>query len=258
MLRRVLADIDAAIRHDPAARTRLEVFLAYPGVHALWLHQIAHALWQADRRLVARVVAHQNRFLTGVEIHPGATLGAGVFIDHGMGVVIGETATVGDGCILYKGVVLGGTSLERTVRHPQVGKNVVVGSNACVLGAIHIGDGARVGSGSVVIKDVPAGATVVGVPGRIVRDRHREDAAASLDHGSLPDPVAEVLRTLAERNEELTQRLERLEAALKLPRRARPRPRPEVRSDLLDDDPRQTLAEELTPDLPRIARRRGS
>ncbi len=262
MFRRLLDDIDAAIRHDPAARSRVEVFLAYPGVHALWMHQVAHRLWGLNRRVVARLVAHYSRFLTGVEIHPGATIGEGVFIDHGMGVVIGETATVGEGCILYKGVVLGGTSLERKIRHPQLGKHVVVGSNSCILGAIHIGDGARVGSGSVVIKDVPAGATVVGVPGRIVRDRKSEDAASTLDHGSLPDPVAEVLRTLAERNEELAERLGRLEEASKLPRaphRGSPgtatdggNPRG---SDLIEEDA-PSFAERMTPDLPRIRRRK--
>jgi serine O-acetyltransferase len=255
MLRRVFEDIDAAIRHDPAARSRIEVFLAYPGVHALWFHQVAHRLWQTDRRVVARVLAHYSRFLTGVEIHPGATVGRGVFIDHGSGVVIGETATIGDGCILFKGVVLGGTSLERKVRHPQLGKNVVVGSNSCILGAIHIGDGARVGSGSVVIKDVPAGATVVGVPGRIVRDRKSEDAARTLDHTSLPDPVADVMRSLTEQNEELAERLARLEEVLKIPRAARHSHR-EVSSDLLDEET-PTLAEELTPDLPRIGRRKA-
>jgi serine O-acetyltransferase len=143
-------DIRAALDHDPAARSPWEVALLYPGVHAVWGHRAAHALWTHHHAFAARCVAHVNRFVTGVEIHPGAHLGRGVFIDHGMGVVIGETAIVGDGCLLYKGVVLGGTSLQRGPRHPRLGRNVVVGSNACILGSIDVGDDARIGSGSVV------------------------------------------------------------------------------------------------------------
>jgi len=213
-------DVDAVLEHDPAARSRLEVVTAYPGLHALWLHRAAHGLWARDRHLAARWLSHANRFLTGVEIHPGATIGRGVFIDHGMGVVIGETATIGDGCILYKGVVLGGTSTERTVRHPQLGKNVVVGTNACILGNIPVGDDARIGSGSVVIRPVPERATVVGVPGRVVPDRtdRRSRFEATLDHANLPDPVTEMVRSLRDENERLRDRLARLEAAVGLPR----------------------------------------
>ncbi|MFN7131815.1 MAG: serine O-acetyltransferase [Myxococcales bacterium] len=252
MLRRLLSDLDAVIRHDPAARSRAEVLLAYPGVHAVWLHRIAHALWGRGARLSARLVSHYNRFVTGVEIHPGARLGEGVFIDHGMGVVIGETAVVGDGCIIYKGVVLGGTSLERKIRHPQIGKNVVIGSNSCVLGAIVIGDNARVGSGSFVIKDVPLGAAVVGVPGRLSREPNRGDPTELLNHAALPDPVADVMRALSERNEELVERIARLERALNLPpSRQEPIPLP---TELLDDDGPLSLAEELTPELPRRRR----
>ena len=212
-------DVDAVLAHDPAARTRLEVILTYPGLHALWGHRAAHALWKGNRKLAARVLSHVNRFATGIEIHPGATIGQGVFIDHGMGVVIGETATIGDGCILYKGVVLGGTSGERTVRHPQLGKQVVVGSNACILGNIPVGDGARIGSGSVVIRSVPAGATVVGVPGRIVPSSGDRKARfdATLDHANLPDPVVEMVRSLAAENERLRNRLDRVEKSLDLP-----------------------------------------
>jgi serine O-acetyltransferase len=209
-------DIDAVLAHDPAARSRAEVVLTYPGLHALWMHRAAHRLWGRDRKLAARVVSHLNRFVTGIEVHPGAKIGQGVFIDHGMGVVIGETATVGDGCILFKGVVLGGTQMQRTQRHPQLGKHVVVGSNACVLGNITIGDGARIGSGSVVVRPVPEGATVVGVPGRIVPpagDR-RARFDATLDHASLPDPVNEMFRSLATENQRLRARLERLEQKL--------------------------------------------
>jgi serine O-acetyltransferase len=209
-------DIAAVCANDPAARSRLEVLLVYPGLHAIWLHRLSHALWRRDLRLVARVCSHANRFVTGIEIHPAATLGRRVVIDHGMGIVIGETATVGDGCLLYKGVVLGGTSLHRKVRHPQLGPDVVVGSNACILGAIHIGAGARIGSGSVVIREVPPQATVVGVPARvIVPKRARFDA--SLDHANLPDPMADMVRALAEQNEKLRERVAKLEEKLGVP-----------------------------------------
>src|ERR1700677_175649 len=183
-------DIQAFRRSDPAARSSLEVALVYPGFHALWLHRAAHALWSHDVNLGARVLAHANRFITGIEIHPAAKVGRRVVIDHGMGIVIGETASGGDGCLLYKGVVLGGTSLARTKRHPTLGAGVVVGSNACILGAIEIGERARIGSGSVVVRPVPAEATVVGVPARVIGSvDHRFDAA--LDHANLPDPVTE-------------------------------------------------------------------
>jgi serine O-acetyltransferase len=213
-------DIEAALKNDPAARRPLEVLLAYPGVHALWLHRLAHLLWTRRLTLTARLVSHQSRFLTGVEIHPGAQIAEGVFIDHGMGVVIGETAVIETGCIIYKGVVLGGTSQERKTRHPHLGRNVTVGSNACVLGAIHVGEGARIGSASVVISDVPAGATVVGVPGRIVRNGPTPHD--TLDHASMPDPVADVLRALTSQQEALVERLGRLEKALRLGRTEEP------------------------------------
>lgn len=206
-------DVDAVLRHDPAARSRAEVVLTYPGLHALWLHRAAHALWKREHPLAARILSHLSRAATGVEIHPGAHIGRGVFIDHGMGVVIGETSTVGDGCLIYKGVVLGGTSNARGVRHPQVGENVVIGTNATILGNIEVGDGARVGSGSVVVRSVPAGATVVGVPGRAVRGDGTEDFEETLDHASLPDPVADMIRALRSDNEALRVRLARLEAA---------------------------------------------
>ncbi len=203
--------------NDPAARSSLEVALVYPGVHALWIHRASHALWESDVKLGARVLAYANRFVTGIEIHPGAQIGRRVFIDHGMGVVIGETATVGDGCLLYKGVVLGGTSLSHAVRHAQLGKGVVIGTNACILGAIHVGDFARIGAGSVVVKDVPPGATVVGVPGRLMTPkRGRFDAA--LDHANLPDPVAEMVRALAEQGERLRERVAELEQRLGIAR----------------------------------------
>jgi serine O-acetyltransferase len=210
---RAREDVRAVCANDPAARSAFEVALLYPGLHALWLHRAAHALWTHDRPFLARVVSHANRFATGIEIHPAAQIGRRVVIDHGMGIVIGETATVGDDCLLYKGVVLGGTTTSKGKRHPQLGKHVVVGSNACILGSIAIGDGARVGSGSVVIRSVPNGATVVGVPARVIVPAHaRFDAA--LDHANLPDPVTEMLRALASQNKHLRDRVAELERKL--------------------------------------------
>ena len=208
-------DIDAVLRNDPAARTPVEVVLTYPGVHALWIHRVSHDLFENDFKLLARVISHANRFLTGIEIHPGAHIASGVFIDHGMGVVIGETATIGTGCLIYKGVLLGGTKLDKGTRHPQLGKNVVIGSNACLLGAIEIGDGARVGAGSVVVRSVPEGATVVGVPARVVEIQgNRSRIEAALDHANLPDPVSDMIRALAAQNERLRSRLRAIEHKL--------------------------------------------
>lgn len=201
-------DVQAVMGNDPAARSAAEVVLSYPGLHALWVHRLAHGLWVEGRATAARLLSHVGRQLTGVEIHPGAQIGRKVFIDHGMGVVIGETAVVGDECLIYKGVVLGGTSLERSKRHPTLGRGVVVGSNACVLGNITIGDGARVGSGSVVVRDVPPGATAVGVPGRIVSTTV---SRGPLDHGDLPDPMATLVRALMSQLEALQRRVEALE-----------------------------------------------
>jgi serine O-acetyltransferase len=211
----VVEDIRAIRANDPAARSDLEVALVYPGLHALAMHRVAHSLWDHDFKLGARMLAHANRFLTGIEIHPAARIGRRVVIDHGMGIVIGETASVGDECILYKGVVLGGTTLERKRRHPQVGSGVVMGTNAVLLGDIKVGDHARIGGGSVVVRDVPAEATVVGVPARVMVPKHaRFDAA--LDHANLPDPVTDMVRSLATQNESLRARVAALEERLGL------------------------------------------
>ena len=215
MFERIKEDIDAAFQNDPAARSKLEVILCYPGVHALWLHRISHYLRKRGWNLLARLISHANRFLTGIEIHPAAEIGRGVFIDHGMGVVIGETAVIGDGCLIYKGVVLGGTTTEKTKRHPTLGKKIIVGSNACILGNITIGDYVRIGSGSVVVKDVPPHATVVGVPGRIIEQKKKEHDVM-LDHGQLPDPIAEALKIVLKENRKLKQRIKKLEDNLNL------------------------------------------
>ncbi len=205
-------DIRAVQRADPAARTFAEVISTYPGLHALWLHRLAHRLWEKGHRLSARILSHYNRHMTGVEIHPGAVIGRRVFIDHGMGVVIGETAVVGDDCLIYKGVVLGGTTLAQTKRHPTIGQGVTIGSNACILGAVNIGDGAMVGSGSVVIKDVDQCSTVVGIPGRIVSKEQRKSVGyPDLEHDRLPDPLQRIVRDLLEHIDRLSNRLHILE-----------------------------------------------
>lgn len=217
MFDRLREDINAALQNDPAAKNKLEIILCYPGVHALCMHRISHFLWKKKWITSSRFISHVNRFLTGIEIHPGAEIGRGVFIDHGMGVVIGETAVVGDGCLIYKGVVLGGTTMEKTRRHPALGKKVIVGSNACVLGNITIGDYVRIGSGSVVVKDVPPHATVVGVPGKIIEQQKKNQQDIMLDHGQLPDPIAEVLKIVLKENRRLKQRLKKLEDSLNIP-----------------------------------------
>ncbi|MGM0555875.1 MAG: serine O-acetyltransferase [Myxococcota bacterium] len=212
-----IEDIRAVRRADPAARTPLEVVLTYPGLHALWYHRVAHRLWQDGRVILARMLSHLSRHYTGIEIHPGATIGRRVFIDHGMGVVIGETAVIGDDCLIYKGVVLGGTTLSRTKRHPTLGKGVTVGSNACILGAVNVGDGARIGSGSVVIKDVAVGATVVGIPGRVVsKDEPSRLNLPNLDHAALPDPLQRIVKELLGNIDRLSSRIHTLEQLLEL------------------------------------------
>jgi serine O-acetyltransferase len=168
LVRSIRADLHAALERDPAARGALDVVLSYPGFHALVAHRLIHALHRTGLPLLPRLLSNWVRFVTGIEIHPAARIGTGVFIDHGMGIVVGETAEIGDGCTLYQGVTLGGTSLSRGKRHPTLGRNVVVGVGAAILGAIEIGDGARVGAGSVVVRDVPPDTTVVGVPAREV------------------------------------------------------------------------------------------
>ncbi len=172
MFKTLKEDIQTVFTKDPAARSVLEVICCYPGLHALWWHRVAHFLWRRKLRFLARLVSHINRFFTGIEIHPGASIGRRFFIDHGAGVVIGETAEIGNDVLMYQGAVLGGTSLKKGKRHPTIGSNVVMGTGAVALGAITIGDGARIGSGSVVVKSIPPCATVVGIPGRIVEDRH--------------------------------------------------------------------------------------
>ncbi len=203
-------DISSVLDRDPAARTRLEVFLVYSGLHAIWMHRISHWMWKHDIKFPARALSQITRWLTGIEIHPGATIGPGFFIDHGMGVVIGETSEIGADVTLYHGVTLGGTSLEKGKRHPTLGDRVVVGAGAKILGAITIGDDSRIGANAVVVKSVPPNSVVIGVPGQIVRrsQPHHAGDAPDLNHTSLPDVVGVTLKELLERVNALENRVD--------------------------------------------------
>ncbi|MBI4212234.1 MAG: serine O-acetyltransferase [Deltaproteobacteria bacterium] len=197
-------DFSMVFERDPAARSKLEIIFCYPGIHALVLHRLAHRLWCADLKLLARFLSHVGRFLTGIEIHPGATIGRRFFIDHGMGVVIGETAEVGDDVVLYQGVTLGGTSWNKGKRHPTIEDRVVIGSGAIVLGNIRIGHDSRIGASSVVIHDAPSHSTIVGIPGKVL---HRDEKnGGQLEHGTLPDPYADAIRGLEKRITELEKK----------------------------------------------------
>jgi serine O-acetyltransferase len=201
MFRTVREQIDTIFREDPAAKSVLEIFLCYPGFHAIMMHRLSHRLYRARVPLLPRVLSQISRFFTGIEIHPGATIGRRFFIDHGMGVVIGETTEIGDDVLIYQGVTLGGTGKERGKRHPTLGNHVVIGTGAKVLGNITIGDYVKIGAGSVVVKPVPDHSTVVGIPGRVVRSRAEKDD--ELEHGKLPDPQAQDIDELRRRIGEL-------------------------------------------------------
>jgi len=220
MLARLREDMAVVFDRDPAARTRWEVLTCYPGLHALvWHRNATHPLWDMGLRWLARWLAHWSRWLTGIEIHPGATIGRRVFIDHGMGIVIGETAVIGDDCTLYHGVTLGGTSWNKGKRHPTLGRNVVIGAGAKVLGPVLIGDGAKIGSNAVVVRDVPAGATAVGIPARLVtadeQDR-REAQAAKIGFSQyaivadMNDPVVQAIHRLLDHAAATEERFDRL------------------------------------------------
>src|SRR5687767_656911 len=218
MFAKLRSDIACIFERDPAARSTWEVLTCYPGLHAIYVHKVAHWFWMHHLRLAGRFTSNLGRWLTGIEIHPGARIGSCVFIDHGMGVVIGETAEVGDGCTIYQGVTLGGTSLYRgTKRHPTLGPGVVVGAGAKVLGGFEVGAGARIGSNAVVVKAVPAGATVVGIPGKIVDDPSTKTAdrfaayAVVQDH---EDPHAKAIQQLVEHSQELQRTIEDLQERL--------------------------------------------
>lgn len=206
MFAAIREQIDTIFRGDPAAKSTVEIFLCYPGFHSILLHRAAHRLHTGGFPLLARIVSQFNRSVTGIEIHPAATIGRRCFIDHGMGVVIGETAEIGDDVLLYQNVTLGGTGKEKGKRHPTIGHNVVIGTGAKILGNITIGNHTKIGAGSVVIHSVPDYSTVVGIPGRVVRTRVD---SADLEHGTLPDPEGQLI-------DDLTKRVEQLEAQIKL------------------------------------------
>jgi len=211
MFSRIREDIQCVFERDPAARSVFEVLTCYPGFHALQMHRFNHCLWALGLRWLARMGSHIARFFTGVEIHPGAIIGRRVFIDHGMGVVIGETAEIGEDCTLYHGVTLGGVSWNQGKRHPTLGRGVVVGAGAKILGPFTVGDEAKIGSNSVVVKAVPAGATVVGIPARVVEHERGEAARMAFDayavSADLDDPLNKVLATLGTRTEDIDGRL---------------------------------------------------
>jgi serine O-acetyltransferase len=214
MFKRVFDEIDAVFSRDPAARSRLEVFLCYPGFHAMVFHRLANKLWRVDFKLLARWISAISRFLTGIEIHPGAKIGKRFFIDHGMGVVIGETATIGDDVTMYHDVTLGGTSLEKGIRHPQIGNSVIIGAGAQLLGPIRVGDNARIGSNAVVVKDVPAGATMVGVPAHSMEAKVVTISRGFEAYGtpSEDDPMELLVEKLGHQVAELQARIGELEA----------------------------------------------
>jgi serine O-acetyltransferase len=218
MFERLRSDIACILERDPAARSKWEVLACYPGLHAIWIHKLARWFWLNNLRWLGRFTSHIGRFLTGIEIHPGAKIGSCVFIDHGMGVVIGETAEVGDGCTIYQGVTLGGTSLTAgTKRHPTLGAGVVVGAGAKILGGFTVGEGARIGSNSVVVKEVPPGATVIGIPGRLVEDPDAKAAARFAAYAVVQeadDPYAKAIQQLVEHSQELDRALRAVQARM--------------------------------------------
>lgn len=212
MLRSLRKEIQAVFDRDPAAKNLLEVLLCYPGLHAIIFHRIAHFFYRRRLFLIARLISHISRFLTQIEIHPGAKIGEGFFIDHGAGVVIGETTEIGDNVTIYQGVTLGGTGKEKGKRHPTIGNNVVISTGAKILGSITVGDNSKIGAGSVVLKNVPPNSTVVGVPGRVVvRDGQRVGDAVDLRHDLLPDPVAELINNMHAEIENLKKKIAELE-----------------------------------------------
>jgi len=213
MLRRIKEDIRAIFERDPAVKSLWEVLLCYPGLHAVMVHRLSHRLYKYRLFTLARILSQVARFFTQIEIHPGAKIGQGLFIDHGCGVVIGETAEIGNNVTIYQGVTLGGTGKERGKRHPTIGNNVVISTGAKILGSFRVGDYAKIGAGSVVLREVPPYSTVVGVPGRVVRSETvtPQPMFVDLEHANLPDPESEALRCVMRRLQELELRLEKLE-----------------------------------------------
>jgi len=208
---RIREDIGAVFHNDPAARTTLEVVMCYPGLHAIWCHRTANWLWRHQLKLAGRLWSELGRWITGIEIHPGATIGRRLFIDHGMGVVIGETAEIGDDVLIYQGVTLGGTSLKKEKRHPTLEDHVMVSAGASVIGPVRIGRGSRIGAGAVVVSSAPPYSTIVGIPGKVIEGESARQDVAELDHARLPDPVARAMSGLIEKINQLQARLGEIE-----------------------------------------------
>ena len=206
MFARMKEDIDSVFDRDPAARNALEVLFCYPGLHAIWFHRIAHWLWANGFLFLGRLTSQVSRFITGIEIHPGAKIGRKFFIDHGMGVVIGETAEIGDHVTMYHGVTLGGVTWDKVKRHPTIGDNVVIGSGAKVLGPFTVGANSKIGSNSVVVKEVPPNSSVVGIPGRVVMTEEKPPEKPDLEHGNMPDPEAKAISCLFDQIRELDRK----------------------------------------------------
>lgn len=206
MFARMKEDIDSVFDRDPAARNALEVLFCYPGLHAIWMHRIAHWFWSNGLFFLGRFTSQVSRFITGIEIHPGAKIGRKFFIDHGMGVVIGETAEIGDNVTMYHGVTLGGVTWDKIKRHPTIGDNVVIGSGAKVLGPFTVGANSKIGSNSVVVKEVPPNSSVVGIPGRVVMTEGQQPEKPDLQHGNMPDPEAKAIACLFDQIRELDRK----------------------------------------------------
>jgi serine O-acetyltransferase len=219
LLERIREDIQTVKERDPAAKNTLEILLFYPGLHAIWFHRVAHLFYRKRFYTLARMISHISRFLTGIEIHPGAKIGRRFFIDHGIGVVIGETTEIGDDVLIYQGVTLGGTGKEKGKRHPTIRDGVVISAGATVLGPVTIGENSRIGAGAVVINDVPPNSTVVGVPGKVVKKDGVRIYPLDLHHEELPDPVTDALNSLFHRLDKLEARISKLEKSLEERRR---------------------------------------
>ncbi len=211
MIARMREDVNAVFSRDPAARSTLEVVIAYPGLHAVWIHRVAHSLWNRDFKLLARLISEFNRFLTGIEIHPGATIGRRLFIDHGMGIVMGETTEIGDDVLIYQGVTLGGTSTRKEKRHPTIEDHVVIGTGAAVIGPVRIGEGSRIGAGAVVVSNAPPHSTLVGIPAKVVEGERMNQEGLELEHGKLPDPIAKAINQLVDKLNRIDIRIAEVE-----------------------------------------------
>jgi serine O-acetyltransferase len=237
VLSRMREDIQSIFDRDPAARSTLEVVLLYPGLHAIWAYRVAHWLWEHNCKFLGRLVSEIARFITGIEIHPGAKIGRRLFIDHGMGIVMGETTEIGDDVLIYQGVTLGGTSLKKEKRHPTLEDHVMVSAGASVIGPVRIGEGSRIGAGAVVVSSSPPWSTIVGIPGKVIEGDNARHDVMELDHAKLPDPVARAMGNLIEKFNKIGVRMEEIEE----------------RQDCLEDK----VSEHLPPTPDRILANKG-